>query len=208
MKTYKEYADKNFPTGYLKRCDEIDLALAMHLTDSRMEFEEYAQWEDGAIQGKHPTDIIGCAGVYETVYRRSKYSPFQYMVQCCAGRIKNVSPMLSRKIYVCSRYHAQNLGAMIQNMGDALAECKRIAEEGDIPICPHLYYTQFLNDDDAGQMEFGVLAAKEDLKHCDAMTVLIRNEIISKGMESEMLLAANELGIPVNIREISGAEKR
>lgn len=207
MKVHTDYNGDS--VGFLKRGDEISAWLAADLTENRLgEIDAYIQWDGGIIQGKHPSDIVANDGTYETVYRRSKYEPFQYMGQCRPNSTRNMNPALSRRIYVCSRYRAQDTRTMIQNVNDALTECRRIAAEGNIPVCPHLYYTQFLEESDPAQRAFGMQAGKEDLKQCDAMTVIIRDEYISEGMEEEMLLAANELGIPVNVKHINGTEKR
>lgn len=199
MKTLKEYIDLNWESGYLKRGDKIDIDLAMHLTDDRFNEETYETWDGGAIQGRHLADVIAGQGTYTTVYRVSKYEPFTFMGECFSGSLQNRNPALSRKIYVCSRYRANTKEEMDQNIADAKEECGIIAANGDIPIAPHLYFPQFLNDDDPLEREFGIQAGMRALEECDMMIAVIRDEVISQGMDSEMIRAANTFGIPVEI---------
>nr|WP_325300218.1 hypothetical protein [uncultured Dysosmobacter sp.] len=206
MKRFKDYPGN--PVGFLKRGDEIDIALAMSLTEQGLgSFEEYREWDRGIIQNKYTSDIVADVGIYETIIRHNKYSPFIYLGQCERGAEKNENPALSRKIYVCSAYRSDDPSIMIRNVNDAMAECRKIAMEGDIPICPHLYFPQFLNEADPRQRAFGMQAGLEVLRQCDEITVLIR-ERISEGMDGELRFAANELGLPLNTKYLSETEKR
>ena len=93
MKTWKEYSSLHFPEGYIKVGDCIDIDLAVQLTDrERDAYDEYEDWDEGIIQGKHPVDVIGGKGVYETICRENVYTPFRYLGQCYAGESTNRNP--------------------------------------------------------------------------------------------------------------------
>lgn len=208
MKTLKEYMGLKCKNGYLKNGDEIDVGLAMQITDGTIGDEElYAEWDSGAIQGKHPTDVLSCKGLFYTIYRRSKYNPFVFKGECFQDSIRNVNPEFSKKIYVCSRYRAESQDEIDQNINDVKKECRRIVYCGDIPIAPHLYFTQFLNDKDEEKREFGIMAGMQAMKECDSMVVIIRDEKISDRMHREMSYVVNVLGIPITMNNIT-TEKR
>lgn len=211
IKTFEEYKQKGFPEGYLRRLDHIDMELARRLTDDRMDWEEYANWDGGTIQGLHPADTIdtplGIFGIYETIQRHSKYEPFTYLGQCYQGGGRNINPEKGRRIYVCSRCRARNASEFMRNMKDVKNACAEIAKAGDIPVAPHLYFTEFLCEEVPRERYFGRMAGMMALKHCDAVRVIIRDEIISEGMEAELLVTANRLGIPVDFENIT-TEKR
>lgn len=207
MKTLKEFMSLNWEKGYLKNADKIDVDLAMYLTDRRECQEEYESWDCGDIQSKHPSDVVNGMGTFSTVYRGSQYEPFVFMGECFPGSIRNVNPELSKKIYVCSRYRAESQEELGQNINDVKEECRNIVECGDIPIAPHLYFPQFLDDKDEVSREFGIRAGMRAMEECDGMIVIIRDEKISDGMHREMSYAANVLGIPVITKRID-TEKR
>ena len=97
------------------------------------------------------------------------------------------------KIYVCSQYGTR--GNKETNLELAKAFCMAVIEEGNIPICPHLFYSQVLNDDVESQREDGLRIGLELLKDCSELRIFTG---ISEGMREEIKLAVR-LGIPVAI---------
>ena len=96
-----------------------------------------------------------------------------------------------RKIYICSALR----GDMESNIMKARAYCEYAArEQGVIPIAPHIYLTQFLNDEIAEDREFGLKAGLSLLSECDELWYF--GDQISQGMVAE-IIAAKEQGIPV-----------
>ena len=49
------------------------------------------------------------------------------------------------RVYICSQYGSR--GDKATNLELAKFFCMTVIEEGKIPICPHLFYGQVLNDD-------------------------------------------------------------
>ena len=98
-----------------------------------------------------------------------------------------------QKVYVCSQYGTR--GNKETNLEFAKLFCMAVIEEGKIPICPHLFYAQVLNDDVESQRAAGLKIGLELLEDCQELRIYSR---VSEGMKAE-ILRAEELGIPVTI---------
>lgn len=68
-----------------------------------------------------------------------------------------------RKIYVASRY-AGNVDA---NITAAITYCRRVIDEGYMPVASHLLYPQILNDNDPNERDLGLLFGLALLRMCD-----------------------------------------
>lgn len=98
-----------------------------------------------------------------------------------------------QKVYVCSQYGTR--GNKETNLEFAKLFCMEVIEEGNIPICPHLFLAEVLNDDVESQRAAGLKIGLELLEDCKELRIYSR---ISEGMKAE-ILKAEELGIPVTI---------
>jgi len=97
----------------------------------------------------------------------------------------------NRKIYVCSALR----GDMEQNIEKAKCYCRYVVEDfGYIPVAPHIYFTQFLNDCIPEEREFGIRAGLLLLSGCDELWYFGDN--ITRGMTEEINYALSH-GIPV-----------
>jgi len=103
------------------------------------------------------------------------------------------------RIYVCSPYR----GDKEKNLKKACAYCKSIAFWGNLPVAPHLYFPQFLDDDNHDERMNGIKMGLELLKDCDAMHVYGND--ITEGMEMEIRKAI-ELEIPIMFKDEDGKE--
>ena len=84
---------------------------------------------------------------------------------------------------------------MEDNIRKARCYCEYVAREHRmIPIAPHIYLTQFLDDENAEDREFGLKAGLSLLSECDELWYF--GDQISRGMVAE-IIAAKEQGIPV-----------
>lgn len=103
-----------------------------------------------------------------------------------------------KKIYVSSR-----LAGEIDNNTEKAKDYARfvVKECGAIPIAPHIYFTQFLDDNLPEDKAFGILAGLMLLSDCDELWYF--GDSISQGMVRE-IIAAKEQGIPV--RYVSDTE--
>ena len=96
-----------------------------------------------------------------------------------------------RKVYVCSALR----GDVEENIRKARSFCEFMVREHEmIPIAPHIYFTQFLNDEDAEDREFGINAGLSLLSECDELWYF--GDQISKGMTDEICFALSH-DIPV-----------
>ena len=96
-----------------------------------------------------------------------------------------------KKIYVCSPLS----GDIRNNIENAKSYCEYVVKEcGAIPIAPHIYFTQFLDDDAPEERTFGIMAGLQLLSECDELWYF--GDRVSKGMVTE-IIAAKEQKIPV-----------
>ena len=72
-----------------------------------------------------------------------------------------------RKIYVASRY----AGDVDANVAAAITYCRRVIDEGYMPVASHLLYPQILNDNIPEERELGLMFGLTLLRTCDEMWV-------------------------------------
>lgn len=101
------------------------------------------------------------------------------------------------RVYICSQYGSR--GDKATNLELAKFFCMTVIEEGKIPICPHLFYAQVLNDNVKSQRAAGIRIGLELLKDCGELRIFTN---ISEGMKGE-LLKAKEWGIPITIANMA-----
>lgn len=96
-----------------------------------------------------------------------------------------------KKIYICSRLR----GDIEENIEKAKRYCEYVVKCcGAIPIAPHIYFTQFLDDSLDEERAFGTFAGLQLLSECDELWYF--GDSVSKGMVTE-IIAAKEQSIPV-----------
>ena len=100
------------------------------------------------------------------------------------------------KVYICSPYS----GEVLKNVTKALAYCRNEILKGNLPVCPHIYFTRFLDDTKENERNIAIEMNKKLLQQCDYMNVY-GNEI-SKGMQAEIDLAMS-LNIPIKFVTLS-----
>ena len=97
-----------------------------------------------------------------------------------------------QKIYICSPLR----GNIEDNINKAKEYCKFVvAKMKAMPVCPHIYFTQFLDDNNELEREIGMDFGLRLLSECDRVIVFDNNGI-SEGMKKEIELA-NSINIPV-----------
>ena len=90
------------------------------------------------------------------------------------------------KVYIISRYSAKTWHERRFNKEVTKYYCRRIAEAGKRPVAPHLFYTQFMDDDDPKARRLGRDFAIKDLDECDSFLLVIVDGVISSGMCGEI----------------------
>jgi len=94
------------------------------------------------------------------------------------------------KVYVCSPFRpvseeSQRAEEEKQhNIKFAQAACRLVTELGMVPIAPHLFFPQFMDDDNPDEREKGMLLGRELLCGCDELWVF--GDRISEGMQAEI----------------------
>lgn len=107
---------------------------------------------------------------------------------------------MDKKVFICSPFAAtakdkeEKRKETIRNIQTARAASLYAVMEGAIPYTPHLYFSQFLDDDEPECRELGRLLGLMWLQECDELWVIGRR--ISDGMKKEIEMA-KKLDIPV-----------
>lgn len=93
-------------------------------------------------------------------------------------------------VYICSPLSGDIEG----NIRKVKGYCSFAVSQDCMPWAPHIYFTQFLNDDVPEERQAGVSEGIKWLEHCEEMWVF--GDRISEGMRVE-LDYANFLEIPI-----------
>ena len=91
--------------------------------------------------------------------------------------------------YICSPFR----GDTEANTENARNYCRQAYDAGYIPLVPHLYFPQFLDDNNLKERAEGLAMAMELLMLCDVL--IICADEITEGMAQEIAFA-EELGLP------------
>lgn len=89
----------------------------------------------------------------------------------------------SKRVYICSPLR----GNVEHNQDKARIYCRFAFESGYVPICPHIYYPQFLDDDDKNERAAGMRYGLEVM--WQARELWVFGERITEGMRAEIELA-------------------
>ena len=85
-----------------------------------------------------------------------------------------------KKVYVSSQLR----GNVQSNISKAQWYARFVAERGNLPIAPHIYFTQFLRDHIPEERDMAMEMNRELLEWCDELWVF--GEVISEGMKQEI----------------------
>ncbi|MBQ2985405.1 MAG: hypothetical protein IJD61_03160 [Clostridia bacterium] len=83
-------------------------------------------------------------------------------------------------IYICSPFR----GDTAANTEAAQRYCRRAYEQNCIPVAPHLYLPQFLNDDEPKERDLALRIGLRLIDYCSE--VWVHGDIISDGMRGEI----------------------
>lgn len=91
--------------------------------------------------------------------------------------------------YICSPYR----GDTKKNAKAAKEYCRYAIQKGYSPICPHLFFTQFLDDNEEEERQLGLDLAKRCINFCDEFFVFLNeSRTISEGMQGEIEYAQEQ----------------
>lgn len=94
------------------------------------------------------------------------------------------------KVYIISRYRAFTESGMEFNRKVARYFCRQVVLEGKIPVAPHLFYTQFLDEDQERQI--GLDIGIKEIQEADEFLLILIDGKISDGMYAEIRQATKE----------------
>lgn len=100
-----------------------------------------------------------------------------------------------KKAYICSPFRAATDSEQERNIDYAKKLTLKALRDGFIPITPHLYLTQCLNEEDLYERQMGLDAGLALLEDCDVMYVGLAYGM-SEGMCSEVK-KAQTIGIDI-----------
>ncbi len=91
-------------------------------------------------------------------------------------------------VYIATPYRAETKHQFEEQLKYTKYLAREQVQHGNDVIVPHLYYPQFLNDDDEVERNLGMLSAKNVIRKCDLVLVGLKHGI-SSGVRAEMIFA-------------------
>lgn len=186
-----------FPNGtderVLMRGDYCD----SHIIQDILEVFEDIDETENILQNKdaYTAHYIGAARLYHTFTRKDEANAYQYAGLCELQNDKNLHPQAGRKVFIISQYHDENPAQLDYNTRFAAAIAYNLVRGyGDVPIAPHLYFTQFM-DDEGWARDFGIEAGHLMMRLCDSAILATIDGRISEGMQSDLNYLTIQLGI-------------
>lgn len=113
--------------------------------------------------------------------------------------------LVEKFVFICSPYRPVSFcpeeleAELAENVHFAKIACRMALDEGYVPMAPHLYFTQFLNDSEEDERETGIAMGLAWLEDCAEVWVF--GDRITSGMARE-IACANDIGIPIKIKYI------
>lgn len=107
----------------------------------------------------------------------------------------------SKRVYICSPLK----GKISRNILNARLYCRFAFDKGYVPIAPHIYFTQFLDENDKTERIAGIRYGLELM--WQAKEVWVFGEYISEGMRAEIDLA-KDLKIPIRYFDCDMEERK
>ena len=100
-------------------------------------------------------------------------------------------------IYICSRYKPDEEHSIEFHRAVAATACRAVISENMdcVPIAPHLYLPQFMNDEEPSERHLALSYGKHILAQCQVMKVVVVDGIISEGMKAEIELAEGRMPV-------------
>lgn len=106
--------------------------------------------------------------------------------------IKRLEDKYMDKVYIISRYRAFTESGIEFNRKVARYFCRKVILEGKIPIAPHLFYTQFLDESLEKERQIGLDIGLKELREADEFLLIIIDGRISEGMRHEIFQATKD----------------
>ena len=116
--------------------------------------------------------------------------------------------MANDKVYIISRYNDRTKRGRKFNQKVAAYYARQIAASGRRPVVPHLFYTNFLNEDLDHERQQGLAFGIKDLDECDEFLCVVVDGVISEGMANELTHIARQGGKPGHMIQLTRKEAK
>lgn len=157
--------------------EHLLLPLALILAQTLIEFIQFGKEQMMYRNHEHyPDPVFG--EVIKNIQREEREEKF-----------KNGENYM-KWVYIASPYR----GNVKENIRNAKKYSKFAVIKHCVPMCPHLYFTQFLRDANEYERKVGLNLALQLLKHCKEIWVF--GDVISEGMRGEIEFAKKH-NIPI-----------
>ena len=93
------------------------------------------------------------------------------------------------RVFICSPF----AGDTVRNILRAQGYCRKAVAEGHVPLAPHLYFPQFLEDDNPTERKLGMELGLSWLSQCEELWAFGKPSV---GMKTEIAYA-EEHQIPI-----------
>lgn len=146
--------------------------------------------------------------LYETFERGSRSEPaaWIYRGRCEKDGHTNRDMNIAQKQYICSAFRSSSEEQEEFNRKLAMAACRySMLNAGMLPIAPHLYYPQFL-DDGSAERGLGMDAGLALLRECQSIVVYVVDGEYSEGMRKEIDYATERLAMNPQIVNFTRSE--
>ena len=120
------------------------------------------------VQCERPVDYIGDPPRLPHI-RKADY--VGRLRLCKTGESRNYDPAIAEKDFICSPFHSEDFNDWEFYCRLASAACKRSFIDGRVPVAPHMYFPNFLDDTNNKHRQWGLAASQSLLSECDKMTV-------------------------------------
>ena len=197
-----------FPGGtdekILHRGDRCDRQIIQDVLGIYEDIEE----EKNILQNKdaYSAHYIGSTRLYQTFSRFDGAEAYHYAGLCEWESDRNLHPDVSKKVFIISQYHDEDPARVEihRRFAGAIAyNC--VTKYGDIPVAPHLYFTQFMNDE-GWERDFGIEAGHLLMRMCDSVILATIDGKISEGMAADIEYATVQLALSPRRRNFTEAE--
>ena len=92
-------------------------------------------------------------------------------------------------IYICSPFRSDNKAEQYANVRAAQKYCREAYKQNCIPVAPHLYLPQFLDDDTPAERDLALRIGLRLINYCSE--VWVHGDRISEGMRGEIDYASS-----------------
>ena len=87
-----------------------------------------------------------------------------------------------KKVYICSPYSGR--GDVKQNVELARKYCRMAVDDGFLPVAPHIYFTQFMDDNIPEERDTAIFMNWVLMSKCVELWVF--GDTVSSGMKAEI----------------------